>query len=390
MPHGPQVHARPTVNLSPAMYVKSLSLRAFRCYPSLHLTPGPGINILVGANAMGKSSVLEAIYLLATTRSLRAGREAEMIRSESASAEVHAVVERERRGEVDLALTLAQGEKKSAFVNAVRRPRMMELLGEMNAVFFGSVDLGVVSGEPALRRRYLNLEISQISPKYCFDLAGYKRVLEQRNRLLRDMREHYVAESGLDAWNEQMVRFGAPIVERRRFFTDRLAPMAAQIHSELTDDTESLELRYVPNIETDFGDTPEEIARKFSQELELRAVEELRRGTSAVGPQRDDLQFLVNGTDARPFGSQGQQRTVSLSLKLAEARLIEEEVGEPPIVLLDDVMSDLDDRRRAHLLEWVRRRCQTFITCTSTRSVPKEVLDDACIWTVENGEVRPA
>ena len=458
------------------MRVRQLKLNSFRNYADLDFTPGAGLNILYGENAQGKSNILEALSLLATTRSLRASRESELILRDCDMANVTAEVEREREGDVDLQVSVYQGDKKSVRVNGMKRARVVDLLGQFNAVFFGSIDLGIVTGEPSDRRHYLNIEISQISPRYVYDLGHYKRTLQQRNRLLRELRERPrpPEQVGLDVWNEQLVIHGAPILEKRRFYIDRLAPLADQIHRELTDGREGLEVRYVPSFalpiigessakdesgndgkgdkksdekkdakgelaavretredryvsdaaanvadsDTDSGsenrivsaarestdgrlpadrqtraESPptatQTIAAAFQQALTGIGREEARRGTTLIGPQRDDLSFLINGAEARLYGSQGQQRTAALSLKLAEFRLIEDYVGETPVMLLDDVMSDLDDIRRKHLLHWITRRCQTFITCTSLRSFPKETLAEAATFRVVEGTVIP-
>jgi DNA replication and repair protein RecF len=399
------------------MQVRRLNLACFRNYRELDFRPGPGLNILHGGNAQGKSNILEALWLLATTRSLRASRESELILRGEEMALVGAEIDREREGEVDLQVSVFQTDKKSVRINGAKRARVVELLGQYNAVFFGSIDLAIVTGEPADRRHYLNVEISQISPRYVFDLARYKRVLEQRNRLLRDLRERPrpPAESGLEAWNEQLVRYGAPLYDRRRFYIERLAPLADLIHRELTDGRESLQIEYVPSIPlpadsapgapencpipaegvgTEIGGSPgssspavDRICAEFARRLAETADDELRRGVTLLGPQRDDLSFLVNGAEARIYGSQGQQRTVALALKLAEFRLVEDFVGEPPVLLLDDVMSDLDDARRAHLLAWIRRRCQAFLTCTSLSGFPEDLLAEARTHTVLAGVI---
>ena len=412
------------------MRVCQLKLSGFRNYNVLDLTPGEGLNILHGANAQGKSNVLEALSLLATTRSFRAGRESEMIFRDSEMAHVTAEVSREREGDAEIQVSVFQTDKKAVRVNGLKRSRVVDILGQFNAVFFGSLDLPIVTGEPSTRRHYLNVEISQISPRYVYDLGHYKRVLEQRNRLLRELRERPrpPAEVGLDVWNQQLIQFGAPLFEKRRFYIERLAPLADQIHRELTDGKEGLEVRYLPSIvlprcgepdrlressaedrylaEVQAGaeseaptlpQTPPEsplsateaIANAFRRALEGVGLDEARRGTTLLGPQRDDMLFLINGLDARIYGSQGQQRTVVLALKLAEFQLIEDYVGESPVMLLDDVMSDLDDARRKHLLRWVRRRCQTFLTCTNLRSFPKEILDEATTFRVVAGTVIP-
>ena len=409
------------------MRVCQLKLSQFRNYHELDLHPGEGINILYGDNAQGKSNVLEAISLLATTRSLRASRESELIFRDGEVANVNAEVGRDREGDVELQVSVFQGDKKAVRVNGLKRPRVVDLLGEFNAVFFGSIDLAIVTGEPTDRRHYMNVEISQISPRYVYDLGHYKRALAQRNRVLRDLRERPrpPESSGIEAWNEQLVTFGSTLFDKRRFYTERLAPLADQIHRELTEGRESLELRYMPSIVLPSASPPatmaresreeryvadtqetleesngesiaqtrpesplsgaEAIAEAFRAQLTAVGLEEARRGTTLLGPQRDDICLFINGMDARLYGSQGQQRTVALALKLAEFRLIEDYVGEPPVMLLDDVMSDLDDQRRTHLLQWVRRRCQTFITCTNLRSFPKEILAEAATFHVANG-----
>jgi DNA replication and repair protein RecF len=410
------------------MQVSRLQLNSFRNYRELDLVPGERLNILYGENAQGKSNVLEALSMLATTRSLRATRESEMVLRDTEAAHVTAEVVRERDGDAELQVSVYQGDKKTVRINGLKRPRVLELLGQFNAVFFGSIDLAIVTGEPSDRRHYLNVEISQISPRYVYDLGHYKRVLEQRNRLLRDLRDRPrpPEDSGLSVWNEQLIRFGAPLFEKRRFYIERLAPIADRIHQDLTDGKESLLLRYAPSIplppfvsdgqvrdpspesrylseartsvtsttaaaspeppEMSLSET-ESIAAAFRRQLSCVQADEARRGTTLLGPQRDDLCFYINGAEARIYGSQGQQRTVALALKLAEFQLIEDYVGEPPVMLLDDVMSDLDDARRNHLLAWVQRRCQTFLTCTNLRAFPDTILNEAKTFHVVAGTV---
>ena len=371
------------------MFIRAVRLRRFRNYTELDFHPSPGLNILVGENAQGKSNLLESIYLLSTTKSLRASRDSEMIQrgEELAGAAVEVIRQTEADAEVEIAI--ASTDKKTVKINGVRRPRVIELLGRLNSVHFSSIDLGIVSGEPANRRRYLNLEISQISPKYVFDLASYKKALEQRNRLLRDLRDKPMQESGLEVWTEQLVRYGAPLIEKRRFFLERLAPLADEIHRELTDARESLAILYLPNVPLSDDRSESAAESALRTHLQKSTGEELRRGITLAGPQRDDVQFLINGADARLYGSMGQQRTVVLSLKLAQYRLMEEYVGESPVMLLDDVFSDLDDRRREHLLRWVRGRCQTFITTTNLHAFPEEIVAESAIYSVRDGIVEP-
>lgn len=369
------------------MFVESLELTHFRNYAQLSLSPAPGLNVLVGENAQGKTNLLEAIYLLATTRSLRAGKESEMIRAGAPDARVVAQVNRERDGGALLETVVLPSDRKTVRVNGSKRSRVIDMLGEVNAVFFGAPDLEIVNGDPSERRRFMNVDISQISPRYCADLAAYKRSLDQRNRLLRELLERPRGDSGIEAWNAQIVNHGAPIIEKRRYFISKLASIAAGIHSELTEGAETLSIEYASSIPLGSAIEASDIAELFYAEIERVAPAEFRRGTSLVGPQRDDIRLAINGAEARAFGSQGQQRTVVLSIKLAEFILMEEHVGEPPIMLLDDVLSDLDDDRRRRLLTLLHRRCQTFVTCTNLRAFPSEILEGGAVYRVRAGEL---
>lgn len=400
------------------MNICRLQLNQFRNYSSLNLLPYTGLNILYGENAQGKTNILESLRLLSTTRSLRASRESEMIRYGEETAFVQAEIQRNREGSADLQVTVFQNDKKSVQINGLKKPRVLDMLGEFNAVYFGSPDMAIVCGEPEDRRHFLNVEISQISPRYVYDLVRYKRILSQRNRLLRDLRDYSKSDnSGLEVWTEQLIHYGAAIFDKRRFYTARLAPLADAAHRELSDGRESLELIYTPGIsipESEFSVrenrneeryiaaveleleqtiTPklsaaaERMAHAFHTHLKKVHTEELRRGATLGGPQRDDILILINGKDARLYGSQGQQRTAALAIKLAEFRLIEDYVGEAPVLLLDDVMSDLDDNRSSRLLSWTSGRCQIFLTCTSLRPFSKDILASASHFHVAEGQV---
>jgi DNA replication and repair protein RecF len=286
-----------------------------------------------------------------------------------------------------LGLRLAASERKQTRVNGVLRTRAFDLVGQLLAVFFGSGELDIVAGEPSARRRFLDLSLSQVWPKYCLDLAHYKRVLEHRNRLLKEIRERPRADSGLDAWNEQLARYGAPMMERRKEFLERLAPKAAKHHFDISQKREELRVTYRPNVPVADLGTADGTAASFLDEIERRTAEEVTRGTTLVGPHRDDLELLIGSEGARAFGSQGQKRTVALALKLAELELMQEVAGEPPVLLLDDVFSDLDGQRRRSLLENAAGRCQTFLTCTSTRSLSEEILSGAHVFEVQGGSV---
>jgi DNA replication and repair protein RecF len=373
------------------MQVTSLELENFRNYATLRIKPGPGLNIFVGRNAQGKSNLLESLYILATSKSTRAAKDTELIRFEQPIARVKADVLRDRSTDAEIELMLSQTEKKAARVNGVRHTRLAEVIGQINAVLFDSGDLEIIRGEPAIRRRFLDLEISQTSPRYVHALGAFRKALEQRNRLLRDLRDARAgadARASLPAWNAQMVQHGSRLIERRRLFLDRLARLAEDVHNTLSDGRDALQIVYVPSFPLDDVTDAEAIQARFLAALESVALDELARGTTLRGPQRDDVLFTVNGQDCRAFGSQGQQRTVALALKLAERQLIEELVGEPPLLLLDDVLSDLDDARRRLLFDLTARAgSQTFLSCTNLRAFSPEVLENAIVYGVDHGVV---
>ncbi len=373
------------------MQTKILELDNFRNYASLRIEPIGGLNIFAGRNAQGKSNLLESLYILATSKSTRAAKDAELIRFDQPSARIKAEVHRDKAPDLDIEMLLSHTEKKAARINGLRHTRLAEVIGQVNAVLFDSGDLEIIRGEPSVRRRFLDLEIAQTSPRYVHALGAYRKALEQRNRLLRDCRDGRMSadtRGSLFAWNEQLAQHGARLVERRRLFLERLAAIAEDVHQTLSDKRDHLRIVYLPSFPLDDIADAESIQARFLQALELVAQDELMRGTTLRGPQRDDVSFTVNGQDCRAFGSQGQQRTVALSLKLAERQLIEELVGEPPLLLLDDVLSDLDDARRRLLFDLTAQAgSQTFLSCTNLRAFSPAVLERAAVYDVDSGIV---
>lgn len=372
------------------MYLTKLDLQHFRNFESLHLVPDAGLNLITGENAQGKTNLLEAIYLLATGRPLRASKEEELIRWGAQQARVYAHIHREQALDVEVEVHLARNQPRVVKVDG--QAYRAAALGQFNVVAFSALDLEIVRGQPADRRRYLDIEISMLSPAYVRALSGYKRALEQRNRLLKSIRDSGGVTTPstielLEAWNEQLIRYGTSVMIARGRFVDSLRPLARHAHQELSEGREELEVRYASNIEEVTGDR-DQVAEAFRRQLQTLRDEELLRGSTLVGPQRDDLLLYVNGKEARTYASQGQQRTVTLSLKRAEFELTLQERQEPPIVLLDDVMSDLDDLRRAQLLRMTLRGAQAFITATSAETFPKEILGSARMYRVKNGSVE--
>jgi len=349
--------------------------------------PSPGLNVLVGENGQGKSNLLEAVYMLATTKSFRASKDAEVIRKGDMQAVAFASVASDTGASCDVEVTVQQGDRKCARINGASTTRALDLLGTLNAVFFGALDLRLVNGEPSARRRYVDLAIAQTSPAYCRDLASYKRSVDHRNHVLRDMRDNPGGDMGLEVWSDQLARYGSPVISRRMDFAVELARLAGEAHSELSGGREELSVRYAPSVAAASNDA-DVISQAFRRDLERVRETEVRRGASLVGPHRDDIRLSVDAMEARSFASQGQQRTVVLSLKLAEMQFMEAHSGRPPVMLLDDVMSDLDDDRRSRLLQRVRGRCQTFVTCTNLRAFPQDILAEARVFMVKDGAVE--
>jgi DNA replication and repair protein RecF len=371
------------------MRISYLEVQRYRNYRQQLIEPGAGLNIFVGENAQGKSNLLESIYVLATTKSTRASKDSELILFGEHAAQVRARVERIKEVDLQIQLDVSLTEKKSARLNSVKHTRMAEVIGQVNAVLFDSGDLDTITGEPSVRRRFLDLEISQTSPRYVHALGAYRKTLEQRNHLLREIKERRFGASSLEtlsAWNLQLANYGAQLVDRRRSFLNRLTVIAAESHALLSEHRDDLAISYEPSFPIHTCPDVVAVREEFLRQLQVVADDEKARGTTLIGPQRDDIRFNLSAADARLFGSQGQQRTVALSVKLAERQLIEELVGEAPVLLLDDVLSDLDDLRRRHLFETVAiTGSQTFVTCTNLRAFPKSILEGANIWRVVNG-----
>jgi DNA replication and repair protein RecF len=357
--------------------VRRVSLRAFRNYEGLEVDLAPGLNVFAGANAQGKTNLLEALHLLATARLLRGQRDAEAIRDEGSRAEVAAEL---APGGTRIAVVLERGVRKRASINGLGLPRPSDLLGRLPCVSISAIDMEIVRGEPVERRLFLDLELSSLYPSYLKHLTHYKRSLEQRNALLRDAGRSRVSSDAFGPWEAALARHGAAIRDMRGVYTDRLSPLAAAAHARMGSG-EALALAYAPR---DEASDEEALVDALAQGRDA----EIARGATTVGPHRDDLRIEVAGREARLYGSQGQQRTAVIALKLATLELAREERGEPPLLLLDDIFSDLDERRRALLVEIVLSQAgQTVLTCTEPALAGEAILDRAKVFEVRSGTV---
>lgn len=368
------------------MHVSLLSLASFRNYESLSFEPSEGLNVLVGRNAQGKSAVLEAVYLLATSKSHRTSRDMDLIKLGEPSFRIVAEVRRSARNDVAVEIDLSRVEKKTVKINTVKHPKIGDIVGQLNAVIFSDTDIDMVRGEPSRRRRFLNLEIAQISPQYVYALGRYKRVLDQRNNLLKEIRIGKASIAGLDAWDAQLATYGSTVTARRAGFVKTLAIAASEIYAVLTDQAEQLVVSYRPNLDIEDDSSEQEIAAIHAQVLAAKREMDIGRATTHSGPHRDDVSISIDGLAAREFASQGQQRTAAIALKLAEIGLIREAAGENPVVLLDDVMAELDETRRRRILDSTAG-CQTMITTTHLSDVSATALENAAVFEVEAGTV---
>jgi DNA replication and repair protein RecF len=340
--------------------ITRIQLKNFRCYAEAELRPGEGVTALFGDNAQGKTSLLEAVALCCTGRSHRTPRDRELLRISSAQGYVGVEAER-ADGLHEVEIILSAAERKTIKVNGSAIARSGELMGHVNGVMFAPEDLRMVKDGPSERRRFADMELSQISPMYYYALQRYNRALNQRNSLLREMISKPSLRSTLTEWDGQLALSGAEIMERRRGFLDKIGREARANHSEISGGSEDFTVRYRPSIDSDAcgAQLVEDINRALYSSRETDA----RRMTTSIGPHRDDVELLLSGLDARVFASQGQQRTAALSLKLSELSVMKDETGEWPVLMLDDVMSELDPTRRALLLNRLQK-VQTFITCT--------------------------
>ena len=359
------------------MRLRSLRLRNHRNYAQLDLIPGPGVNIFIGANGQGKTNLLEAVAMLALSTSPRSRRELELIGPVAPMSRIEAEVESANL-KAELAITLnLEGDRARRVieVDGVRR-RAFDLPGRFRVTLFWPDDLGLVKAGPELRRRFLNQMLVQVEPGYARALAGLKRVLEQRNSLLKRMAAGEESGDVLEPWNQELIQLGGEIMAARAAAVLELEPEAAIYHAEIADG-ERLEIHY--------QGPPVNLAEAVHNSL----AEDLKRGSTTVGPHHDDIRIVLDGREARAYGSQGQQRTAVVSLKLAEAGLVARRTGERPVLLLDDVLSELDAARRAALLRRVAGEGQVIITSVEVDPFPPELIANAMVWTVAEGRIEP-
>ncbi len=358
------------------MTVKSLELMNFRNYRDLRISFDAGTNILYGDNAQGKTNVLESLYVSGTTRSHKGSRDREMISFGEEEAHIRTVVQKDGV-EHQIDFHLKKNDKKGIAIDKVPIRRAGDIFGLLNIVFFSPEDLNIIKEGPSRRRRFLDMELSQVDRIYLGDLSSYNKVLRQRNQLLKDIYFRPDLEDTLDIWDEQLINYGKKISERRESFIGRLNEIVDDIHGRISGKREKLVLKYEPVCEIS----------RMGEELKKCLQRDKKTGMTSIGPHRDDICFYVNGVDIRKFGSQGQQRTSALSLKLAEIEMVRLLTGETPVLLLDDVLSELDSKRQNYLLGSIGG-IQTIITCTGLDEFVKNRFQIDKVFYVKEGKIE--
>ncbi len=357
------------------MIIKSLELSNFRNYDFLNIGFDKGTNILYGDNAQGKTNILEAIYLCGTTKSHKGSKDRDIVNFGAEEAHIRAYLEK-REDEIRIDMHLRKNKSKGIAIDGTRIKKASELLGIMNVVFFSPEDLSIIKNGPAERRHFVDMELCQLDSLYLHNLNHYNKIVNQRNKLLKDLFLNPSLRDTLNVWDIQLALVGEKIIERRVEFVNQLNEIISEIHAKLSGGREHLKIVYEPDVS----------AADFETALVRGQERDIRLKMTSTGPHRDDFSFMVGDVDIRKFGSQGQQRTAALSLKLSEIELVKKMTKDTPILLLDDVLSELDSSRQNYLLNSIGD-IQTIITCTGLDDFVNNRFEINKVFKVVNGTV---
>ena len=359
------------------MIIESVDLQNYRNYEFLNMTFDNKINIIYGDNAQGKTNILESLYVCATSKSPRGSKDKDIIRFGNDEAHIKVMVKKHGMN-YRLDMHLKKNKTKGIAVNGIPIRRAVELFGIINIIIFSPEDMNIIKNGPSERRRFMDMELSQLDKIYLSNLVNYNKVVVQRNKLLKQLQ--FSGDSGLvdmlDVWDMQLVRYGSEIIKRRMDFIDNINSIIRPVHSKLSGNKEILNLRYIPCTTTD--NFKDEVIRSRERDIKFKMTN--------VGPHKDDVAFFINDKDVRKYGSQGQQRTCALSLKLAEIELVKKVINDTPVLLLDDVLSELDANRQNFLLDSIGD-IQTIITCTGLDEFVNNRFSINRIFKVVNGVV---
>ena len=359
------------------MIIKSLELADFRNYDSLHIDFSSGTNILYGDNAQGKTNILEAIYLSATTKSHKGSKDRDVINFYKDESHIRTYLEKEDI-EIRVDMHLRKNKSKGIAIDGQKIKKAAELLGLLNVVFFSPEDLSIIKNGPAERRRFVDMELCQLDQFYLYNLNHYNKIVNQRNKLLKDMYFNSSLRDTLNIWDSQLISFGSKIIERRKLFVEQLNEIIYDIHKKLSGGREELLIKYEPDV----------MIEDYEKSLMAGQERDIKLKQTGTGPHRDDFSFIVGDIDIRKFGSQGQQRTAALSLKLSEIELVKKMTKDNPVLLLDDVLSELDSNRQNYLLSTIGD-IQTIITCTGLDEFVNNRFEIDRVFHIENGKIIP-
>lgn len=357
------------------MKVDRLCLKNYRNIEFVDLSFSSGVNILYGDNAQGKTNILESLFMCATGRSQRTRNDRELIQFNNHSAHISCIVSKDNYSD-KIDIHLKQNEKKGIAVNNIPVKRLGDLFGTINIVLFSPEDLMLVKEGPQLRRRYLDIELCQLSKIYYFNLQKYYKILKERNTLLKKSSDNSALMDTLDVWDRQLCSYGTKIAEERKYFISSLNQKAEKIHSDISCSKEKLRIKYRESVDY----------VSFYEKTVKNREKDIFYGNTSLGIHKDDMVFYINDNNARDFASQGQQRTICLSLKMAEVELIQEKTGSYPVLLLDDVLSELDKNRQDYILRSINN-IQTVITCTGLDEITRNIGDKIKIFNVKEGKI---
>lgn len=360
------------------MYIKNLQLLNFRNYEKLNIMLDSNVNVFIGDNAQGKTNILESIYYCSLAKSHRTNKDKELINWKKEEAYIKAYISKTRLDK-NIEIKIFKDGKKGIRVNSIKINKIQELIGIFNVVLFSPEDLKIVKESPSYRRKFLDMEISKLNSKYYYSLVQYNKALNERNSLLKKWQENI--EDIIDVYDSQLSSFGYYIIKERIKYIKLLNEKGKKIHKEITSGTEDISFDYITSIK-DIGNIKENLKLLLKKSLKT----DMERRTTTHGPHRDDFSININGIDTRSFGSQGQQRTSVLTIKFSSLEIIKEQTNEYPVLLLDDVLSELDLNRQRYILNSISN-VQTIITCTGIENIKSYLDDDAKMFTVQGGKI---
>lgn len=359
------------------MFIKRLQMLNYRNYNVLDINLGPHVNVFMGDNAQGKTNILEGIYYCAFARSHRTSKDRELINWNADNAFLSVSVGKERLDK-RIDISILKDGKKAIQINKIKIKKIGELFGNFNVVMFSPEDLKIIKDSPGVRRKFIDMELCQLNPRYYYNLVQYNKVLNERNSILRNRN---INKDILDVYDMQLVEFGYNIIMERLEYIKKLNKYSVKIHSDITSGKEKIEFKYTSTIKD-----LENIKENFYSLLEKNRVRDSERGITSVGPHRDDFIVLINDIDTKSYGSQGQQRTAVLTIKFSSLKIIKELTGEHPVLLLDDVLSELDFSRKRYILSTIGD-IQTIITCTGIEDLYEYLDDKSKVFKVKDGEI---